>query len=47
MTFQLLSLGRKLLLESAANTRVDITSLRSGFYLVQLSDSRLLRFIRK
>ena len=46
-TFQLLSLSGKSLLEGSTNTRVDITSLQSGLYLVQLSDGRLLRFVRE
>ncbi|MDE0470805.1 MAG: hypothetical protein OXH57_02595 [Ekhidna sp.] len=33
-TFQLLSLSGKPLLEGTINTRLDITSLRSGLYLV-------------
>ena len=46
-TFQLLSLSGKPLLEGAANTRIDITSLQSGLYLVQLPDGRLLKFVKK
>ena len=46
-TFQLLSLSGKSLLEGTINTKVDITSLRSGLYLVQLSGGRLLRFVRE
>ncbi|MDE0471322.1 MAG: T9SS type A sorting domain-containing protein, partial [Ekhidna sp.] len=45
-TFQLLSLSGKPLLEGTTNTRVDITSLQSGLYLVQLPDGRLLKFVR-
>ena len=44
-TFQLLSLSGKPLLEGTTNTRVDIASLQSGLYLVQLSDGRLLKFV--
>ena len=46
-TFQLLSLSGKPLLEGTTNTRIDITSLRSGLYLVQLPDGRLLKFVRE
>ncbi|MDE0471130.1 MAG: T9SS type A sorting domain-containing protein, partial [Ekhidna sp.] len=46
-TFQILSLSGKLLLEGTTNTRTDITSLRSGLYLVQLPDGRLLKFVRE
>ena len=46
-TFQILSLSGKPLLDSTANTRVDITFLKSGLYLVQLSDGRLLKFVRE
>ncbi|MDE0471413.1 MAG: T9SS type A sorting domain-containing protein, partial [Ekhidna sp.] len=46
-TFQLLSLSGKSLLEGTTNTRVDITSLKSGLYLVQLPDGRLLKFVRE
>ena len=46
-TFQLLSLSGKPLLEGTTNTKVDITSLQSGLYLVQLPDGRLLKFLRE
>ena len=46
-TFKILSLSGKPLLEDTTNTRVDITSLRSGLYLVQLPDGRLLKFVRE
>ncbi|MDE0471105.1 MAG: T9SS type A sorting domain-containing protein, partial [Ekhidna sp.] len=46
-TFKILSLSGKPLLEGTTNTRVDIFSLKSGLYLVQLSDGRLLKFVRK
>ena len=46
-TFQLLSLSGKSLLEGKTNARVDITSLKSGLYLVQLPEGRLLRFVRE
>ena len=46
-TFQILSLSGKLLLEGTTNTRVDITFLRSGLYLVQLPEGRLLKFMRE
>ena len=46
-TFQLLSLSGKPLLEGTTNTRIDITSLQSGLYLVQLPDGRLLKFLRE
>ena len=45
--FQLLSLSGKPLLKGTTNTEVDITSLRSGLYLVQLPDGRLLKFVRE
>ena len=45
--FQLLSLSGKPLLEGTTNTRMDITTLQSGLYLVQLSDGRLLKFVRE
>ena len=45
--FKILSLSGKILLKGTVNTRVDITSLRSGLYLVQLSDGRLLKFVRE
>ena len=46
-TFQLLSLSGKPLLEGTTNTRIDIAFLKSGLYLVQLPDGRLLRFVRE
>ena len=46
-TFQILSLSGKPLLEGTANTKVDISSLQSGLYLVQLSGGRLLKFVRE
>ena len=46
-TFQILSLSGKPLLEGTTNTRIDITFLRSGLYLVQLPDGRLLKFVRE
>ncbi|MDE0471757.1 MAG: fibronectin type III domain-containing protein [Ekhidna sp.] len=45
--FQILSLSGKPLLEGTTNTRVDIASLRSGLYLMQLRDGRLLKFVRE
>ena len=45
--FKILSLSGKPLLEGTTNTRVDITSLRSGLYLVQLPGGRLLKFVRE
>ena len=45
--FKILSLSGKSLLEGTTNIKVDITSLRSGLYLVQLSDGRLLKFVRE
>ena len=44
--FQIISLSGKPLLKGTTNTRVDITSLQSGLYLVQLPDERLLKFVR-
>ncbi|MDE0471691.1 MAG: T9SS type A sorting domain-containing protein, partial [Ekhidna sp.] len=46
-TFKILSLSGKPLLEGTTNTKVDITSLRGGLYLVQLPDGRLLKFVRE
>ena len=46
-TFRILSLSGKSLLEGITNTKVDITSLPSGLYLVQLPDGRLLKFVRE
>ena len=46
-TFKILSLSGKPLLKSAANRGVDIISLQSGLYLVQLLDGGLLKFIRE
>ncbi|MDE0470557.1 MAG: T9SS type A sorting domain-containing protein, partial [Ekhidna sp.] len=46
-TFKILSLSGKPLLEGTTNTRTDITSLKSGLYLVQLPSGRLLRFVRE
>ncbi|MDE0471586.1 MAG: T9SS type A sorting domain-containing protein, partial [Ekhidna sp.] len=46
-TFTILSLSGKPLLEGTTNTRLEITSLQSGLYLVQLSDGRLLKFIKE
>ena len=46
-TFKILSLSGKPLLEGSTNTRIDITSLRSGLYLVHLPDGRLLKFVRE
>ncbi|MDE0470973.1 MAG: T9SS type A sorting domain-containing protein, partial [Ekhidna sp.] len=45
--FKIVSLSGKLLLEGTTNTRVDILSLKSGLYLVQLPDGRLLKFVRE
>ena len=45
--FKILSLSGKSLLEGSTNTRMDITSLQSGLYLVQLPDGRLLKFVRE
>ena len=46
-TFQLLSLSGKPLLKGTTNTRIDISSLQSGLYLIQLPDGRLLKFVRE
>ncbi|MDE0471015.1 MAG: T9SS type A sorting domain-containing protein, partial [Ekhidna sp.] len=46
-TFQLLSLSGKPLLKGPTNTQMDIASLHSGLYLVQLPDGRLLKFVRE
>ena len=46
-TFQVVSLNGKPLLGGTINTRIDITSLRSGLYLVQLPDGGLLKFVRE
>ncbi|MDE0472413.1 MAG: T9SS type A sorting domain-containing protein, partial [Ekhidna sp.] len=45
--FKILSLNGKPLLEGFTNIRLDITSLQSGLYLVQLPDGRLLKFVRE
>ena len=45
--FKILSLSGKSLLEGTMNTKVDISSLRSGLYLMQLPDGRLLKFVRE
>ena len=47
VTFQLLSLSGKPLMEGTANTKMDISSLKSGLYLVQLPDGRLLKFVKE
>ncbi|MBC6426420.1 MAG: T9SS type A sorting domain-containing protein, partial [Ekhidna sp.] len=44
---RILSVGGKLMLESTTNTRIDAASLRSGLYLVQLPDGRLLKFVKQ
>ncbi|MDE0470742.1 MAG: putative Ig domain-containing protein, partial [Ekhidna sp.] len=46
-TFKIVSLSGRPLLKGATNIKVDITSLKSGLYLVQLPDGRLLKFVRK
>ncbi|MDE0472673.1 MAG: T9SS type A sorting domain-containing protein, partial [Ekhidna sp.] len=46
-TFKILSLSGKPLLEGTTNTQMDIASLQSGLYLVQLPDGRLLKFVRE
>ncbi|MDE0471861.1 MAG: T9SS type A sorting domain-containing protein, partial [Ekhidna sp.] len=46
-TFKILSLSGKSLLEGTTNVKVDISSLRSGLYLVQLPDGHLLKFVRE
>ncbi|MDE0471284.1 MAG: T9SS type A sorting domain-containing protein [Ekhidna sp.] len=45
--FKILSLSGKPSMESTMNTRVDISSLQSGLYLMQLPDGWLLNFSRK
>ena len=45
--FKILSLSGKTLLKGTVNTRIDITFLRSGLYLVQLPGGRLLKFLRE
>ncbi|MDE0471173.1 MAG: T9SS type A sorting domain-containing protein, partial [Ekhidna sp.] len=45
--FKILSLSGKPLLEGTTNTRVDITFLRGGLYLVRLPNGRLLKFVRE
>ncbi|MBC6425953.1 MAG: T9SS type A sorting domain-containing protein, partial [Ekhidna sp.] len=44
---RILSVGGELVLKSITNTRIDAASLRSGLYLVQLPDGRLLKFVKK
>ncbi|MDE0470853.1 MAG: T9SS type A sorting domain-containing protein, partial [Ekhidna sp.] len=46
-TFQIVSLSGKPLLKGPTNTQMDIASLHSGLYLVQLPDGRLLKFVRE
>ncbi|MDE0472106.1 MAG: T9SS type A sorting domain-containing protein, partial [Ekhidna sp.] len=46
-TFQILSLSGKPLLKGPTNTQMDIASLRSGLYFVQLPGGRLLKFVRE
>ena len=46
-TFKIVSLSGKPILEGITNTKMDITSLQSGLYLVQLPDGRLLKFVRE
>ena len=46
-TFKILSLSGKPLLEGTTNTRMNITSLQSGLYLVQLPDGHLLKLVRE
>ena len=46
-TFKIVSLSGKPLLEGPTNTRIDITSLQSGLYLIQLPDGRLLKFVKE
>ena len=46
-TFKILSLSGRPLMEGTTNTRIDITTLQSGLYFVQLSDSSLLKFVRE
>ncbi|MBC6425015.1 MAG: BspA family leucine-rich repeat surface protein [Ekhidna sp.] len=44
---RILSVGGELVLKGTTNTRIDAASLRSGLYLVQLPDGRLLKFVKK
>ncbi|MBC6400466.1 MAG: T9SS type A sorting domain-containing protein, partial [Ekhidna sp.] len=44
---RILSVGGELVLESMTNTRIDAASLRSGLYLIQLPDGRLLKFVKR
>ncbi|MBC6399934.1 MAG: T9SS type A sorting domain-containing protein, partial [Ekhidna sp.] len=44
---RILNVGGELVLESTTNTRVDAASLQSGLYLIQLSDRRLLKFVKQ
>ena len=46
-TFKILSLSGKPLLEGTTNTRVDISFLKSGLYLLQLPNGRLLKFVKE
>ena len=43
----ILDLNGRFLLETTTNTRVNITALRSGMYLVQLPGGRLLKVVKK
>ncbi|MBC6410314.1 MAG: T9SS type A sorting domain-containing protein [Ekhidna sp.] len=44
---RILSVGGELVLESMTNTKTDAASLRSGLYLIQLPDGRLLKFVKR
>ncbi|MBC6425891.1 MAG: T9SS type A sorting domain-containing protein, partial [Ekhidna sp.] len=44
---RILSVGGELVLESMTNTKIDAASLRSGLYLIQLPDGRLLKFVKR
>ncbi|MBC6411189.1 MAG: T9SS type A sorting domain-containing protein, partial [Ekhidna sp.] len=44
---RILSLDGRLMLKSTTNTKMDAASLRSGLYLIQLPDGRLLKFVKK
>ncbi|MBC6401518.1 MAG: T9SS type A sorting domain-containing protein, partial [Ekhidna sp.] len=44
---RILSVGGELVLKSTTNAKIDAASLRSGLYLIQLPDGRLLKFVKR
>ncbi|MDE0472225.1 MAG: T9SS type A sorting domain-containing protein [Ekhidna sp.] len=45
--FKILSLSGRSLLGGTTKTRLDIPSLKSGLYLLQLPNGHLLKFVRQ